>query len=102
MKWDSINHWLHIGRVTLMFGDWFGWFASNNIREFNFFTITWDTGAWWGFETEENKDTPEHMIREGDVTHFFQIVILGIGVRVEWKRKTTVVMPRFWLRGEKK
>ena len=92
MNWDKINHWLKIGNITLMFGDWFGWLTTKpTIKQFNFFTITWDTGAWWGLETKK----AEKRTLQGNVNHFFQIVVLGIGLRINWKRKTTVFLPNF-------
>ena len=91
-RWDKINNWLTFGSFTFMFDNWFNWFNKKpTIKEFNFFTITWDTGAWWGSETERVNNN----VLQGNISHFFQVVFLGFGIRINWKRNTIIVLPNF-------
>ena len=111
--WDKCNKWLYIGikwgqanQVVIMLDDWLGWYSgkSNNptIRAWNLFQVMWDNGAWWGFDLDkEEKNHYSHMNgkyvetigytkKSGQLDCFFQIKIVGIGLRINYKRKASV------------
>jgi hypothetical protein len=105
--YDKCNSWLYIGDYfILMFDNWMNWFKPSYypvIREWNFFQIMWDNGAWWGFDLDEKEDikvprmngkyieNEEFNKRTGYLSCFVQIIILGIGIRFNYKRWMAVV-----------
>ena len=110
--WDTINKWLCIGRFTIMLGDWLNWFPKYppkcpTIREWNMFSITWDNGAWWGMELNETQNFSisrmdgellkrDHYTKKfGKVSAYFQIIILGIGIRYNYEKNLIVISKDF-------
>lgn len=107
--WDSINNWFHLGydtkmghgKIIILLDDWMGWFHINSpgIRDWTLFQIMWDNGAWWGldldWETSETKG--DYKTKTGDLTCFYQIKILGIGIRYYYSRNITVMLPSLGL-----
>lgn len=80
-----------------MFHEWTCWFDRKKlkIREFNLFQIMWDNGAWWGLDLEYSKPSHDNEMKvgKGNLNCFFQITILGIGIRYSYKKRATVVLP---------
>lgn len=109
LKWDNLNKRLSIGvdennklwagRFTLMFDEYLGIFRKTpTIREFTLFQILWDNGAFWSFDLEYEDITDDVKIGRGDkVSCYFQIKILGIGLRINYNKKVRVVLPKFEL-----
>ena len=95
MEWCSTNKWLTMGNWTLQFDNWLNIFKKHSIRQFTVFTITYDDGAWWGLDLEwsEPKTDEEMKIGSGRVSCFWQIEILGIGLRYSFKKSIKVIMP---------
>jgi hypothetical protein len=95
MKFNKINGQIEAGPIAIMFSDYFQWFKSHTIKEWTLFQIMHDDGAWWGLDLKYSKPTSdnEYTIGEGDLNCFWQIKILGIGIRYNYKQKAKVILP---------
>jgi hypothetical protein len=99
--WDSCNKWLYLGpdqsaRVVIQFDNWLGWKSSGpylTIRQWTAFEIMWDNGAWWASDLRPVAWDKERSTEwAGLLNCFVQVIILGIGIRVYYKRTGKVVM----------
>jgi len=98
--WDKCNKWLYLGpdqcaRVVIQLGDWLGWGRSShpNIRQWTLFEVMWDNGAWWASDLRPTRwDRGMATLWEGDLNCFVQVIFLGVGIRVYYKRRMKVII----------
>lgn len=109
--WDRCNKWLYIGtkegqsnQIVLMFDNWMNWISRRalTIREWSLFQIMWDNGAFWADLADvtefsvphmngKNIETENYIKRSGTLPCFFQVVILGIGIRYQYEKNMMVI-----------
>ena len=115
--WDGCNKWLYVGskqgqanQLVILLDNWLSWSSKQlSIKEWTLFQIMWDNGAWWECDlnsaindVEIEHKTISHMNgkyiendewtkRTGLLNCFFQVTIIGIGFRYQYKRKASVL-----------
>jgi len=107
--WDGCNKWLYFGtkqgqanQFAFMLDNWYFWFhKGQQIRHWTLFEIMWDNGAFWGDLPEIKTVKVNHMNgkyieqenwvqRTGQLLCFFQVTIVGIGLRYWYNKPMTV------------